>query len=89
MLKVVSTNYHPFEADIQQYFSSPLRSSDHRNHCAFIYDVLQLPNDANKVLLVMPLLRRYDDPPFDAIAEVVEYFNQVFEVDTRVNPWVC
>lgn len=34
----------------------------------------------DRVILVMPLLRWYDDPPFQTIGEAVDLFSQLFEV---------
>lgn len=31
-------------------------------------------------ILVMPLLRRYDSPPFNTVGEAVDFFRQIFEV---------
>jgi hypothetical protein len=37
-------------------------------------------DDDEKIILVMPLLREYYDPRFDTVGEVIEFFQQVFEV---------
>jgi len=79
-LKVIKKSVHPYEADIGLFFSSETLASDPRNHCVPIYEVLQLPDDDDKIILVMPLLREYYNPRFDTVGEVVEFFRQVFEV---------
>lgn len=38
------------------------------------------PYDADRRLMVMPLLRTYNDPKFATVGEVVEFFHQAFEV---------
>ncbi|KAI0358587.1 hypothetical protein OH77DRAFT_1474343 [Trametes cingulata] len=79
MLKKVQKSVHPYEVAIGQYFSSGPISSDPRNHCCPLYDVLQDPKDDDLQIIVMPLLRRYNNPPFETIGEAVEFFRQVFE----------
>jgi len=79
MLKRTSKALHPHEADIGQFFSTQPLSSDPRNHCIPIYDVLQDPLEEDSQILAMPLLRSYDDPRFQTIGEALEFFRQVFE----------
>lgn len=79
MLKKTSKSLHPHEADIGQLFSTQPLSSDPRNHCIPIYDVLQDPLEEDSQILVMPLLRSYDNPRFQTIGEALEFFRQVFE----------
>jgi hypothetical protein len=64
-------------------------ASDPRNHCVPIYEVLQLPDDEDKLILVMPLLKEYDIPRFDTIGEVVEFFQQLFEVSKSSYEYHC
>jgi hypothetical protein len=45
-----------------------------------IYDVLQVLDEDDRVLLVMPLLREYSSPRFDTFGEAVDFFKQIFEV---------
>lgn len=80
MLKRTRLSVHPFETDIGQYFSDPSISSDPKNHCVPFLDVLQAPDDDDLRIIVMPHLRSVDDPEFDTVGEVVEFFRQVFEV---------
>lgn len=78
-LKRVSTKDHPYEVEISQMFSVEPLASDPHNHCVPIYEVLQVPDD-DTVLLVMPFLRTYNNPPFETVGEVVEFLRQMFEV---------
>lgn len=80
MLKRIDRNIHPHEVEVGLYFSSEPLASHPRNHCVPIYEVLDIPNMENEVLLVMPLLREYGDPRIKSIGEAVEFFRQVFEV---------
>ncbi|KAJ7902316.1 kinase-like domain-containing protein [Mycena leptocephala] len=79
VLKVVSKSEHPDEARIFQYFSSPELASDARNHCLPLLAQLSPPDDEDKVIFVMKLMRKYDSPRFDTFGEVVEFFRQMFE----------
>lgn len=45
-----------------------------------IYEVLDVPGDNDRQIIVMPMLRRYDDPPFESVADVVDFFRQTIEV---------
>ncbi|EGN92979.1 hypothetical protein SERLA73DRAFT_190357 [Serpula lacrymans var. lacrymans S7.3] len=78
-LKVIVKSRHPFEADIGRYFSSGQLVKDPANHCVPIYEVIEVPKEQDKIMLVMPLLREYDDPPFDTFGEAVDCFRQIFE----------
>ena len=70
VLKKVLKSVHPHEAEIGQYLTSSPLSSDSRNHCCPILDVLQDPFDEDMQLIVMPLLRRYKDPKFETVGGV-------------------
>ena len=90
LLKSVKKSIHPYEVEIGRFLSSPPLADDSQNHCVPIYDVLQDPNDDDIVIIVMPLLRRYNDPRFDTIGEAVSFFSQIFEVSSvRWVPVLC
>ncbi|EGO02248.1 hypothetical protein SERLA73DRAFT_178094 [Serpula lacrymans var. lacrymans S7.3] len=78
-LKVIKQSRHPFEADIGRYFSSGPIADDPANHCVPIYEFIEVPGEVDKIIMVMPLLRLYDDPHFDTFGEAVECFRQLFE----------
>ncbi|EPQ53169.1 hypothetical protein GLOTRDRAFT_79257 [Gloeophyllum trabeum ATCC 11539] len=78
-LKQVVKARHPHEIQIGLYFSSEPLASDPRNHCVRIIEVLQVPDEEDMSLIVMPYLRAYYEPRFDTFGEVVSYFQQVFE----------
>ena len=80
MLKRVSHNEHPYEKEISLFFSSEEIASHPQCHCVSIYDVLDIPEDEEHFILVLPLLREYDDPRIKSIGEAVEFFRQIFEV---------
>lgn len=80
MLKKISKSSHPDEVAITRMFSEPELVKDRRNHCVRLHEVLQLPDDEDKVLLVLPLLRKFDNPRMETVGEAVEFLRQVFEV---------
>jgi hypothetical protein len=79
-LKSLSKSVHPYEADIGTYLTSEPLGSDPTNHCIPINEVLNVPDVENRVILVMPLLRRYNNPAFQTIGEAIYFFTQLFEV---------
>jgi len=79
MLKMVRKSHYPHEAEIGTFFSEMSLASDPSNHCVPIYDILHVPDDHDLTLLVMPLLRTWDDPRFDTFGEAVAFFKQIFE----------
>ncbi|KZT29122.1 hypothetical protein NEOLEDRAFT_1107902 [Neolentinus lepideus HHB14362 ss-1] len=78
-LKQVLKSRHPYEAEIGSFFSSEALVSDPKNYCIPLLEVLQVPDDEDLTLLVMPFLREYDSPHFDTVGEVVSFFSQIFE----------
>jgi uncharacterized DUF497 family protein len=84
MLKQVRKSEHPDEASIGRYLNSPGILEDPRNHAVRIHDVLQVPDDDDKTLIVMDLLRKYNDPRFETVGEAVDFFSQVFEARTFI-----
>ena len=79
-LKAVEQSRHPYEANIGRLLSKEPLASDPKNHCVPILDILQVPDEQDKIIIVMPMLRRFDNPRFDTFGEVVDFFSQVFEV---------
>jgi hypothetical protein len=79
-LKRVSKSRHPYEAEIAELFSSDPLAMDPQNHCVPILQILAVPDDADLIVIIMPLLREYDSPRFDTIGEAVECIRQLFEV---------
>ena len=52
-----------------------------RNHCVPVLDVFQDPLEPDMSLLVMPLLRRFNDPEFGTINEVMDFVRQSIDVN--------
>jgi len=66
------------EVRIARMLTSGSVEHDPRNHCVPILQVIDDP-DGLKSLLVMPLLRPMDNPPFDHVKEIVDFVDQLLE----------
>ncbi|KAG1753331.1 kinase-like domain-containing protein [Suillus lakei] len=78
-LKMVEKLEHPDEAEIGLYFMSDNLAPDPKNHCVPFFEVLSVPNDDHKQIIVMPLLLNFVKLRFDTYGEVVECLRQLFE----------
>ncbi len=79
-LKKIVDATHPHELEINQLFSSEPLASHPLNHCVPVYDVLDVPGEDGVHVIVMPLLRAFNDPPLYTIGEAIEFFDQIFHV---------
>ena len=77
MLKKVSTAR---ELAISQLVSSPRLRHDPRNHCVPLLEVIGLSGAHDQKLMVMPLLRPFDQPRFQTFGEFVTFFTQTCDV---------
>lgn len=80
VLKKLSKAVHPYEAEISAFFSAEPLASHPRNHCVPTYEILDIPDEEDTILLVLPLLRPYDNPVFVTVGETVDFFAQIFQV---------
>ncbi|KIJ07481.1 hypothetical protein PAXINDRAFT_173467 [Paxillus involutus ATCC 200175] len=78
-IKRLEISMHPHEVAIAQYLWNEELRRDPTNYTVPIFDVLHPPDDADCALLVMPMLLRCDEHPFETIGEMVEFLRQVFE----------
>jgi len=78
-LKRVDTLLHPSEVEIHKFLTSEALASDPDNHCVPLYEVLQVPSQADTVIIVMPYLRRYNSPRMETFGEAVDFFRQAFK----------
>ena len=78
MLKRLPSEEGPYELQINKLFSTEPLSSDRRNRCARLLDVIRLPNE--DPIMVHPLLRPFDDPPLRTYGEFVAFFAQICKV---------
>ncbi|KAH9894107.1 kinase-like domain-containing protein [Cubamyces lactineus] len=67
------------EQTIATYLSSPELRQDPRNHCVPILDVIHHPDNPDTSYLIMPYLRKLDDPEFESIDEIMDFGEQVLE----------
>jgi serine/threonine protein kinase len=79
MLKKIYPDEGPHELVITQLFSSRELVRDPRNHCVPLLDIIEIPQNGQK-LMVMPLLRPFNDPHFQTFGEFVAFFTQICEV---------
>ncbi|KAL1689452.1 kinase-like domain-containing protein, partial [Schizophyllum commune] len=54
-------------------------ANDPRNYAVPVLDIIPLAEDDNEIILVLPLLRDYYDPPFSRLEQVVQALTQFFE----------
>ena len=79
MLKKVYSDEGPHELMITQLFSSRGLARDPRNHCVPLLDIIEIPQNGQK-LMVLPLLRPFNDPHIQTVGEFVAFFTQICEV---------
>ena len=85
MLKKVLPDEGPHELTITQSFSSRQIARDPCNHCVPLLDILEMPQNGQK-LLVMPFLRPFNNPSFQTFGEFVAFFTQICEVGFFQHP---
>ncbi len=78
MMKRLLEEEGPYELQINRLFSTVPLSSDPRNRCAQLLDVIELPNEPP--IMVHSFLRPYHDPPIRTFGEFVTFFAQICEV---------
>ena len=88
MMKRIIVTEHSNEVGIAKFFSSEPISSDPKNHCVPLLDVLEVPDYEGVVLLVMPILRPFNSPKIWTYGEAVEFFRQVFEVCSGISTYI-
>ncbi|KAH8111759.1 kinase-like domain-containing protein [Phellopilus nigrolimitatus] len=67
------------EAQIGLMLSSSERLQDPANHCVPIFDTFASEQDNQTMFIIMPLLRRFNDPEFEHVDEVVDFVRQTLE----------
>lgn len=65
------------EAQIAVFLSS---QEDKRNRCVPVLELLKDDVKCEFEILVMPLLRKFDSPPFVSVEEIVDFIRQTLEV---------
>jgi hypothetical protein len=80
VLKRIQPSIHPHEIEVGKFLASEPLRRQRENHCVEMLDVLQVPGEDDETILVLPLLRPFDNPPFETIGEIIDFTLQVFEV---------
>jgi hypothetical protein len=68
------------EVKVGRYLSTDQMLRHPENHCVPIFDSFQDPILPEVQYIVMPVLRRYNDPEFCFVGEVVDFVTQLLEV---------
>lgn len=68
------------EIEIGEMLSTPESLQDPMNHCVPVLDHFSNPEEPNVAYVVMPLLRKFDDPEFYGISEILDFMAQMLEV---------
>ncbi|KAI0790928.1 hypothetical protein C8Q75DRAFT_716107, partial [Abortiporus biennis] len=76
ILKHVIPDRDPLEIDTTIFFSLGERALDPRNHCVPVFNKLDIP-DSDECILVFPLLRRYDNPPFETVGDIFRTYKYI------------
>lgn len=58
--------------------------SDPRNHCVPVLNIFGDTQDPEILYMVMPFLRPMFNPPFESVKEVIDFTDQILEVDHPV-----
>lgn len=77
-LKRIVSAEQPHEVSIANHLSVEPLASDDRNHAAPVLDILN-PLEGDNVILVLPFLHVFDDPPFTTVGEALDCVRQIFE----------
>lgn len=80
VLKKTDLIEHPDEIRTMEHLSEEPVGSDKRNHSVRAVDVLEHPTEETTRILVLPLLRDFDDPPFETVGEILDFIWQLLEV---------
>ena len=80
VLKEIEIDSNSEEISIGKLFSSGALAKHMKNHCVPFLDVIEPVEGSGSAFIVMPYLLKTDNPPFQTIGEVVDYFRQMFEV---------
>ncbi|KIK54390.1 hypothetical protein GYMLUDRAFT_48753 [Collybiopsis luxurians FD-317 M1] len=67
------------EEKIATLFSNDKHKSNPRNHCVPLLQVLHIPGIDDETLLVMPWMRKPNDPDFRTIGEGLQFVREIFE----------
>lgn len=72
------------EISIAQFLSSDSLRRDPKNHCVPIIETFCNESEPAIEFLVMPILRKFNSPPFYVVSEVVDFIRQTLEVNLHM-----
>ncbi|GBE87973.1 hypothetical protein SCP_1201990 [Sparassis crispa] len=79
LVSIKAVPEHSDEIRIARFLSSPELLEHPTNHSVPVLHVLSDPLDNQFKLMVMPFLRPFNNPPFYAIGEVIDFIQQTLE----------
>ncbi|KAJ2915958.1 hypothetical protein MD484_g4421, partial [Candolleomyces efflorescens] len=82
VLKRIDVSKYPKEVEITTYLTTEPLKSQAENHTIPLIEVLQPPQEEDVRILVLPLLRDYDDPLFETMGEAIHFLDQFLEAVT-------
>ena len=85
-IKIFNANSSPDERKTATKFNSQPLANDPRNHCMPVYEFIPAPGIVNDLFMVCPLLRKYDNPRFQTVGEVIAFWEQMFEASVVISP---
>lgn len=80
LVSLKTIRHNDSELDIALSLTTPNLVNHPMNHCVSIFDTFIDPLDTDRYFIVMPYLRPYDDPPFGAVGEAIDFVRQTLEV---------
>lgn len=83
-LKMIQDPKKLKQIKITEYFASRRMIEDSRNHVVPFYATFSDYESPDIHFMVMPVLRRFDDPEFMFGCEVIDFVSQVLEVRCTV-----
>ena len=76
LVAIRSVQTDGLEIRIAMFLGTPPLSEDPANHCVRILDTFEDETDPSTSYIVIPFLRRYDDPVFESVEDVVDFGEQ-------------
>ena len=76
LVAIRSVQTDGLEIRIAMFLGTPPLSEDPANHCVPILDTFEDETDPSTSYIVIPFLRRYDDPVFESVEDVVDFGEQ-------------
>ncbi len=73
------------EREIMHTLTTDPLHLDPKNHCAPLLDYFSDERESEHEFIVMPLYRKFDDPPFYAVGEVIDFVQQTLEVRSEIS----